>query len=169
MGTVDQLVENVQKAACLQMMYNRELRLRQESPMMIPVDPERMTSLIRGLPEPLKPIGIQLQGTIKAVPQGKRVTAALAGLVTPDRKTQNLKAWTWGEVAQELINDGRKYGLVGTPSTKSDLKGLRRTEMRPPPRLGSDTGMSLVRPPGGRDIPNRRNSLWTMGWRKGVP
>ena len=40
MGTVDQLVESVQKAACLQMMYDRKLEPRQESPMMMSVDPE---------------------------------------------------------------------------------------------------------------------------------
>ncbi|GAB0209887.1 hypothetical protein GRJ2_003454400 [Grus japonensis] len=39
-GTVDQLVESVQKAACLQVMYDRKLEPRQESPMMMPVDPE---------------------------------------------------------------------------------------------------------------------------------
>ncbi|KFW08085.1 hypothetical protein N327_00949, partial [Fulmarus glacialis] len=72
-GTVDQLVESVQKAACLQMMYDRKLEPRQESPMMMPVDPEQMTPLIRGLPDSLKLIGVQLQGEIQAMPQSKRV------------------------------------------------------------------------------------------------
>ncbi|XP_009579700.1 PREDICTED: uncharacterized protein LOC104079376, partial [Fulmarus glacialis] len=76
-GTVDQLVESVQKAACLQMMYDRKLEPRQESPMMMPVDPEQMTPLIRGLPDSLKLIGVQLQGEIQAMPQSKRVAAAL--------------------------------------------------------------------------------------------
>ncbi|XP_075595325.1 uncharacterized protein LOC142599343 [Balearica regulorum gibbericeps] len=57
-GTIDQFVESVQKAACLQMMYDRKLEPRQESPMMMPVDPEQMTPLIRGLPDSLKPIVI---------------------------------------------------------------------------------------------------------------
>lgn len=69
------------------MMHDRELNPQQESPMMMPVDPEWMTTSIRGLPEP---IGIQLQGTIKAVSQSERVTAALEGLVTPNLKPQNL-------------------------------------------------------------------------------
>lgn len=47
-GTVDQIIESVQKAACLQMIYERELEPRHESPMMMPVDPERMTPLMRG-------------------------------------------------------------------------------------------------------------------------
>ncbi|XP_042656667.1 uncharacterized protein LOC122154144, partial [Tyto alba] len=46
-GTVDQLVESVQKAACLQMMYDRELKPNQGSPMVMPVDPERTTPLTR--------------------------------------------------------------------------------------------------------------------------
>ena len=37
-GTVDQFVESFQKAACLQMMYDRKLQPHHESPMMIPVE-----------------------------------------------------------------------------------------------------------------------------------
>ncbi len=39
-GTVEQLVESVQKAACLQMTYEQKLEPRKESPVMMPVDPE---------------------------------------------------------------------------------------------------------------------------------
>ena len=79
-GTMDQLVESVQKAACLQMMYDRRLESRQGSPMMVPVDPEGMTPLIPGLPDSLKPAGIQLQGKIQNTPISGRVM--------------------WGEIAQ---------------------------------------------------------------------
>ncbi|KAM6103464.1 uncharacterized protein LJ206_014311 [Theristicus caerulescens] len=168
-GSTDQLVENVQKVACLQMMYDRELKLKQESPMMMPVDPERMTPLIRGLPKSLKPLGIQLQNTINATPQGERVSTALAGLVTSDRRNQNFKVWTWEDVAQELINYGRKYGPVSTPSPKSDLKGLRRTEIKPPSHFGNEKRVSFIKLSGGRNIPYKRDSLWTIGCRKGVP
>jgi len=68
----DPLIGSVQKAASLQMMYDRKLQPQHESPMMMPIDPKRMTPLIRGLPELLKPIGIHLQGKIQAVPQGAR-------------------------------------------------------------------------------------------------
>ncbi|XP_074788809.1 uncharacterized protein LOC141973790 [Athene noctua] len=122
-GTVDQLLESVQKAACLQMMYDWELMPNQGSPMMMPVDPERMTPLIRGLPDSLKPTAIQLQGKIQNTPNGERITAALEGIVTPDHQRPGKKVWTWGDVAQELINFGRKYGPVGGPS--------QRTETRP--------------------------------------
>ncbi|XP_075595306.1 LOW QUALITY PROTEIN: uncharacterized protein LOC142599320 [Balearica regulorum gibbericeps] len=168
MGTVDQLVESVQKAACLQMMYDRKLEPRQESPMMMPVDPERMTPLIRGLPDSLKPIGIQLQGKIQAMPQGDRVAAALEGL-TPHRRPLDRKMWTWGEVAQELINYGRKYGPVNPPTAKTDPRGLRRAEVKIVPCPGNDRRVPLSKPPRGRDVPNRRNRLWAEGQQKGIP
>ncbi|XP_075014577.1 uncharacterized protein LOC142086018 [Calonectris borealis] len=169
-GIVDQLVESVHKAACLQMMYDRKLEPRQESPMMMPVDPERMTPLMRGLPDSLKPMGIQLQGKIQAIPQGERVAAAVEGL-TPDRhcRSPHRKMWTWGEVAQELINDGRKYGPVNLPATKTDSRGLRRTGVKMVPRPEGDGKTPLSKPPGGRDIPNKRSSLWAKGWQKGIP
>ncbi|XP_068271174.1 uncharacterized protein [Nyctibius grandis] len=153
-GSVDQLVENVQKAACLQMMYDQELKFRQESPMMIPVDPERMTPLIRGLPDSLKPLGIQLQGTIRNTPQTAQVTAALTRAVSPHCYTLRQKVWTWGEVAQELINYGWKYGPVNTSLARSEPKSLQL----PPPRS-----------PSGRNIPNRQNTLWSLGQKEGVP
>ncbi|XP_068277942.1 uncharacterized protein [Nyctibius grandis] len=153
-GSVDQLVENVQKAACLQMMYDQELKLRQESPMMIPVDPERMTPLIRGLPDSLKPLGIQLQGTIRNTPQSAQVTAALTGALTPDRHIPGQKVWTWGEVAQELINYGRKYGPV-----KSEPKNVRRTEAKFPPVRPSPPNLVNLK----RDSTSRRKALWIIG------
>ena len=106
-GTVEQLVENAQKATCLQMMYDRKLQPHHESPMMMPVDPERMTSLIRGLTESLKPISIQLKRKIRAMSQGERTQAVLVGTITSSHLQSGYKVWTWGEVAQELINYGK--------------------------------------------------------------
>ncbi|XP_066194410.1 LOW QUALITY PROTEIN: uncharacterized protein [Sylvia atricapilla] len=63
-GTSDQLLENIHKAACLQMIHERKLFSGYESPMQQPVKPEIMTPLIRGLPESLKPTAILLQKTI---------------------------------------------------------------------------------------------------------
>ncbi|XP_052631079.1 LOW QUALITY PROTEIN: uncharacterized protein LOC128136025, partial [Harpia harpyja] len=169
-GTVDELVERVQKAACLQMMYDRKLEPTQESPMMMSVDPERMTPLIRGLPDSLKLIGIQLQGKIQAMPQGKSVAAALGGF-SPDRhcRPPDKKMWTWGEMAQELINCGRKYGPVNPPATKTDSRGLRWAEVKIVPCPGSDKRTPLAKPLAGRDIPNKRNRLWAQGYQKGIP
>jgi len=81
-GTVDQLVESVQKATCFQVIYDSKLQPHHESHMMMTVDPERMIPLIRGLPESLKPIGIQLQGKIQAMSQGERAQAVLEGTVS---------------------------------------------------------------------------------------
>ncbi|KFW78775.1 hypothetical protein N305_04934, partial [Manacus vitellinus] len=93
-GNVNQIVESVQKAACLQMMYDRELTPRRESPMMLPVDPERMIPLRESLTK------------------GERTAATLEAALTPSHYLRENKIWTWGEVAQELINYGRKYGPV---------------------------------------------------------
>ncbi|XP_065592066.1 uncharacterized protein LOC136048350 [Cyrtonyx montezumae] len=173
-GTVDQLVENVQKAACLQMMYDRKLQLHHESPMMLPVDPERMTPLIRGLPESLKPIGIQLQGKIQAMPQGERTRAMLEGTATSNNLQSGCKVWTWGELAQELINYGRKYGPVVSSSSKFEPRGVRlaaaRLVLRPPsPKLNGTEKLSCPLRTGRRSIDHKRNGLWTLGWKKGIP
>ncbi|KAM4672100.1 LOW QUALITY PROTEIN: EF-hand calcium-binding domain-containing protein 4B [Amazona ochrocephala] len=125
-GTVDQRVESVQKAACVRMMYDWGLRLKQESPMMTLVDPKCMTPLIQCLLDSLKPAGNQLQGKIQSKSQSEKAVAAPEGLLSPDQKTEK-KVWTWGEVAQELINYGRKYGPINI-SSKIDTKGWRRTE-----------------------------------------
>jgi len=110
-GAVDQLVESVPKAAYLQMMYDRKLRPHHESPVMMPVDPERMPALTGGLPESLKPTGTQLRGKIQAMSQGERSRAVLEETVTSNHPQSGYKGWTWGEVAQESINYGRKYGF----------------------------------------------------------
>ncbi|XP_040434380.1 uncharacterized protein LOC121080427, partial [Falco naumanni] len=160
-GTVDQLVKSVQ------MMYDLELKPRHESPMMMPVDPEQMTPLIRGLLDSLKPIGIQLQGKIQAMSQGDRAVAALEGIVNPNCRPQEKKVWTWGEVTQELINYGRKYGPVVTSVSKPESKVLRRTEMKAPPNKSKET--FPVTASGDKDVGSRQKSFWSMGWRKGIP
>ncbi|KFR16513.1 hypothetical protein N306_03650, partial [Opisthocomus hoazin] len=119
-GTTDQLLENVQKAACLQMMYDRELKPNLSSPMLLPADPARMTPLIRGLPDSLKPIGIQLQGKIQNTPSEERTAAALEEGAAPNRRWPGREVWTWGELAQELINYGSKYGPVNRPYQRAE-------------------------------------------------
>ncbi|XP_052529540.1 uncharacterized protein LOC128076184 [Tympanuchus pallidicinctus] len=173
-GTTDQLVESVQKAACLQLMYDRKLQPHHESPMMMPVDPERMTPLIRGLPESLKPIGIQLQARIQAMSQGERTRAVLEETVTPNLLQSGCKVWTWGEVAQELINYGRKYGPVVSFPSKSEPRSVRLAAAslapRPPsPKLSGSGRVSLPVKAGRRNIFHKRNGLWTLGWKKGIP
>ena len=97
------------------------------SPMLLLADPERMTPLIQGLPYSLKPIGIQLQGRIQNTPSEERAAAALEGGATPDCQRPRRKVWTWGEIAQELINYGRKYGPVNRPYPRAETvtKGMK--------------------------------------------
>ena len=112
-------------AGRLQMMHDRKLQPHRQSTVMMPVYPETTTLLIRGLPESLKPVGIQLQWKIQAVSQGERTWAALEGTVTSNHLQSGYKVWTWGEVAQELINCGRKYGLVISSTSKCEPRGVR--------------------------------------------
>ncbi|XP_071587777.1 uncharacterized protein [Heliangelus exortis] len=151
-GEVDQLVESVQKAACLQMMNDRMLDMRFSSPMLLPVDPERMTPLIRGLPESLKPMGIQLQGQIRATAPQDHLLAALDHVVNPGCVIEQ-KIWTWGEVAQELINYGRKFG----PVDKEEARAIRRTQTSD---LSGNTSPQYQR---------SRSSLWLEVLQKGIP
>lgn len=62
-GTADQLLESLQKAACLQMVHERKLIPGCELPVMLSVNPEIMTPLIRELPESLKTTETSLQKT----------------------------------------------------------------------------------------------------------
>ena len=172
-GTVDQLVESVQKAACLQMMYDRKLQPHHESPMMMPVDPERMTALIRGLPESLKPIGIQLQGKIQAMCQGERTRAALEGTVTSNH-LQSGDVWAWKKAVQELINYGRKYGSVISSASKFEPREVRLAAVslapRPPsPKLSGTGRVSLSVKTDRRNIDHKGNCLWALGWQKDAP
>ncbi|XP_072183427.1 uncharacterized protein [Excalfactoria chinensis] len=173
-GTIDQLVESVQKAACLQMMYDRKLQPRHESPMMLPVDPERMTPLIRGLPESLKPIGIQLQSKIQAMSQGERARAVLEGAGTSGSLQSGYKVWTWGEVAQELINYGRKYGPVASSTSRIEPRGVRLAAATlalgsPSPKINRIEKALASEKTGRRNIDHKRHELWTLGWKKGIP
>ncbi|XP_072776816.1 uncharacterized protein [Taeniopygia guttata] len=76
-STPDQLLESVHKAACLQMIHEKKLIPGFESPMQLPVKPELMTPLIRGLPEILKPTAIALQKTIMTLSPVERLNRFL--------------------------------------------------------------------------------------------
>ncbi|XP_075368315.1 uncharacterized protein LOC142414709 [Mycteria americana] len=62
---LDQITESVQKAACLQLMDDRQLIPHQPSPMLLKADPNRMKPLIKGLPDPLKLYAIQIQDCLR--------------------------------------------------------------------------------------------------------
>ncbi|XP_074390447.1 uncharacterized protein LOC141728046 [Zonotrichia albicollis] len=126
--TSDQILESVQKAACLQMIHERKLIPGFESPMQLPVKPEIMTPLIRGLPETLKSTAITIQKTITALSpidrldrflnnstdQSESVPSPYTPTQTPttpsDTSSHSRKIWTWSEVAVDLLNYCRQYG-----------------------------------------------------------
>ncbi|XP_072778752.1 uncharacterized protein [Taeniopygia guttata] len=182
-STPDQLLESVHKAACLQMIHEKKLIPGFESPMQLPVKPELMTPLIRGLPEILKPTAIALQKTIMTLSPVERLNRFLGnptdrtGSTDPgftpscsplqDVNSQssspgsNHKIWTWGEVAEDLINYCRKYGPIKTPEEKPEksekTKGIRS--------IGTPYSKN---PEKGKQNPNRQH-WWSLGVQKGVP
>ena len=124
--TTGHILESVQKTACLQLMHDRLLVPQQPSPMQYVADPDRLHPLIRGLPDALKLYAVQLQDRLRAP--------------RPQRRGGPPET-TWGEVAQELINYGRRMGFTGHGETKSKAD-LRRVEGK---------GGIKAAPPGRRD------------------
>lgn len=104
---LDQLNESIQKAACLQLLYDKRLMPYQSSPMFLPVHPDRMTPLIRSLPDPLKLYTIQIQDHFRAA-QAISVKDCFQEALAPDGSSPG-SSWvepipTRGEIAQQLIN-----------------------------------------------------------------
>jgi len=155
-------------------MYDRKLQPHHEPPLMVSIGPERMSLSVRGLPESLKPIGIQLQGKIQAMSQRERARAVLEGTVSSNHLQTGYKVWMQGEVAQELINYGRKYGPVVSTSSKFEPGGVRLAAASlapwpPSPKLNGTEKIPSLEKTGRRSIDHKRNGLWTLGWKKGIP
>lgn len=191
-GTVDQLLESVHKAACLQMIHERKLVPGRESPMTLLVNPEIMTPLIRGLPESLKSTGIVLQRTIVSLDLLEKLESFLKGKSdetnvgsdspfnhssTPSH-SKHKRMWTWGDVAQEVIDYSRKYGPVRTLEEKP--KGIRQVGAKDLPLSVSKTVTAPTDPivvadcsssktGGGGRQPLTRQQWWALGIKKGVP
>ncbi|XP_068031492.1 uncharacterized protein [Anomalospiza imberbis] len=176
-STPDQLFESVHKAACLQMIHEKKLIPGFESPMQLPVKPEIMTPLIRELPETT---AITLQKTIMTLSPVERLDRFLGNPTdctgstdpnfTPSHSSlqaaaskcsspaSSRKVWTWGEVAEDLINYCRKYGPVKTLEEKPEkTKGVRS--------IGIPYGKNSEK---GKQSPNRQH-WWSLGVQKGVP
>lgn len=85
-----------------------------------------MTSLIRGFPDSLKAVGIQLQGEIRNTPASKQTLAVLEAVLPPYRR--NGKVWTWGQVPQKLINYSWETGPPVSVNFKAEPKLVRQTE-----------------------------------------
>ena len=106
--------------------------------------------------------------------QGERTQAVLEGTVTSDHLQSEYKVWTWGKVAQELINYRRKYGPVVSSSSEFEPRGVRLAAVSPAPRppspkLSGTGRVSLPVKTGRQNIDHKRNCLWILSWQKGVP
>ncbi|XP_066062076.1 uncharacterized protein, partial [Chamaea fasciata] len=169
-GTSDQLLENIHKAACLQMIHERKLISGYESPMQQPVKLEITTPLIRGLPESLKPTAILRQKTIASITPVDRLERFLghtgdqtgstdsSPFTTPSTQyNSSHKLWTWSEVAEELISYSRKYGPVKYSEDKPEK-----------PRGVRHIASPNEKPEKGKQIFNRQQ-LWLLGLKRGVP
>ena len=124
------LAEGVQKAACIQAMYERG---RQSPPMAAPVDSVHLRLLIKGLLDALK---IYVQ-SLKEEIQG-----------AIDRNKQNTRSppehvLTWVEILHNVVTHGREMGWVdpsGSPCRSRTVRKTSRAEplqgpppTRPPP------------------------------------
>ncbi|KAK4831738.1 hypothetical protein QYF61_018868 [Mycteria americana] len=124
---LDQIAESMQKAqkaACLQLMYERHLIPHQPSLMLLKADPNRMKPLIKGLPGPLKVYAIQIQDRQRAA---LPIQEHLTEMLTPGRnQTWSAPAefpLTWGEIAQEvMIITAMWESLEGNKGVKPQLE-----------------------------------------------
>jgi len=90
----------VQKAACIQAMHERDVLIR--SPMLAPIDPARLTPLIRGLPDSLKTYVANIQDRLQvACPtQGRRPRRRQ----DQDQDQAQNQVITWSEFVQDIVN-----------------------------------------------------------------
>ncbi|GAB0210313.1 hypothetical protein GRJ2_003497100 [Grus japonensis] len=115
------LAVSVQKAACIQAMYERDV-LR-TSPMLAPIDPARLTPLIRGLPDSLKTYVANVQDRIRAAQEANAVPYHAARAGRSNYRDQLIP--TWSEFVQERVNYGHRMGWIGPTTGKPP---------EPPPR-----------------------------------
>uniref|UniRef100_A0A493T0R5 Uncharacterized protein n=1 Tax=Anas platyrhynchos platyrhynchos TaxID=8840 RepID=A0A493T0R5_ANAPP len=98
----------VQKAACIQAIYERdEFR---KSPMLAPIDPIRLTPPIRGLPDCLKIFVANTQD---------HVLAACRDDDSGCRQNPNSPIPTWSELVQDIDKYGHRMGWINSSSIKS--------------------------------------------------
>ena len=111
--------------------------------MLLIANPDRMTPLIRGLPDSLKLYAVELQDRLRdaLAPRG-------------GRRARGGGPMTWGEVAQELTKYGRRMGITGgATKSKTAVRRVERQDNRPPRRASGA----------------KRNLLWAEGIEKGIP
>ncbi|KFQ42709.1 hypothetical protein N333_00184, partial [Nestor notabilis] len=97
-NSLSELITSVQKAACIQAIYERDPT--KKSPMQSFIDPARLNPLIHGLPESLKMyvVGIQIRL------QNNRYSSHSR------RRGQCDPNLTWEEFVQDVVDYGRRMG-----------------------------------------------------------
>ncbi|KAK4830063.1 hypothetical protein QYF61_008401 [Mycteria americana] len=137
------LAAAIQKAACIQAIYERdELR---KSPMLAPIDPARLTPLIRGLPDCLKVFVADTQD---------RIQDARRDRSRDSRRGQRAPIPTWSEFVQDIDKYGRRMGWVNSSSAKFPDQARRVRQVH-----AQNTRSN------GRFEPNKE---WTELWRKAL-
>jgi len=94
------LVTSVQKATCILEMHERDVLIR--SPMLAPIDPARLTPLIRGLPDSLKTYVANIQDRLQ-VACCKQGQCPHRGQGEDQDQDQN-QVITWSEFVQDIVN-----------------------------------------------------------------
>ncbi|KAK4810107.1 hypothetical protein QYF61_008083 [Mycteria americana] len=125
---LSELAEGVQKAACIQVMYERE---QQGIPMAAPVDPAHLRPLIRGLPDALK---IHVQSL------RERLQTAI------ERNWQNppsppAHVLTWAETLHSIATHGCDMGWMDPGGDADGSRRVRQASFescpgQPPPAKG---------------------------------
>ncbi|GAB0207183.1 hypothetical protein GRJ2_003183900 [Grus japonensis] len=150
------LAVSVQKAACIQAMYERDV-LR-KSPMLAPIDPARLTPLIRGLPDSLKTYVANVQDRIRATGEANAVPYRAPRVGRHNYRDQAIP--TWSEFVQEIVNYGRHMGWIGPTTGKPP---------EPPPRRVRQVHTTKPKSEFKLKFDKERNDLWCRALAMGVP
>ncbi|XP_075604452.1 uncharacterized protein LOC142601014 [Balearica regulorum gibbericeps] len=150
------LVVSVQKAACIQAMYERDMLRR--SPMLAPVDPAQLTPLIRGLPDSLKTYVASVQDRIRATQEASAGPYHARRAGRPNYRNQQIP--TWNEFVQELVSYGRRMGWIEPTTGKTP---------QPPPRRVRQVRSTKLKPECTPKFDKERNDLWRRALAMGVP
>ncbi|GAB0206095.1 hypothetical protein GRJ2_003075100 [Grus japonensis] len=150
------LAVSVQKAACIQAMYERDMLRR--SPMLAPVDPARLTPLIRGLPDSLKKYVVSVQDRIRATQEANAGPYRAPRAGRPNYRNQMIP--TWNEFVQEIVGYGRRVGWNEPTTGKLPEPSSQRV------RQVHSTKPKLECTP---KFDKERSDLWRRALAMGVP
>lgn len=112
-------VVSVQKAACIQAIYERDVT--RKSPMLAPIDPTRLILLICGLPDCLK---MHAAHTLDRIEEARARNKVDRDSQSPGQDRVHII--TWSEFAQEIISYGCRIGWVS--ATTNPLHSLNSSQ-----------------------------------------